>query len=102
VIFVFLVLPYVVQGIMGVIVGFLGDYLIYSLNVPLIVIRKGAQCIGVLGTAVSMIMASHTSTIMRAVIWITLGQGINTLTLIGVSMSQHDIAPKYAGGVCIL
>jgi hypothetical protein len=42
-------------------------------------------------------MAAYATNIMYALLWITLGQGINTLTLIGVSVSQHDIAPKYAG-----
>ena len=32
--------------------------------------------------------------------WVTLGLGLNALTLAGVSVSQLDIAPRHAGVVC--
>ncbi|ORY02223.1 MFS general substrate transporter [Basidiobolus meristosporus CBS 931.73] len=94
----FSVLPYIVQGLVGLASGFVGDYAINELEIPVITVRRVAQCVGMIGPGVFLLLAGYTaSSVAVGMIYISLALGFNSLTLIGVSISQLDIAPKFAG-----
>eukprot|EP00128_Syssomonas_multiformis_P005964 Colp12_sorted_trinity150504_noHs@24495 len=93
----FTVLPYICQGIMGVIVGWLGDFAIKK-GVRVLRVRQFAQCVGMLGPALFLVLAAYVGTTPEVgMAFITLGLTLNSLTFIGVSINQLDIAPSYAG-----
>ncbi|ORX90561.1 MFS general substrate transporter, partial [Basidiobolus meristosporus CBS 931.73] len=94
----FSVLPYIVQGLVGLASGFIGDYAIYRLGIPVVTVRRVAQCVGMLGPGVFLLLAGYTATsVTIGMVYISLALGFNSLTLIGVSISQLDIAPRFAG-----
>ncbi|CAG8475757.1 16582_t:CDS:2 [Acaulospora colombiana] len=94
----FAVLPYAIQGALGFIVGIIGDHMIYKMNFRVVIIRKSAQVIGSLSTASSLLMAVYLAkTPTQGIALITVGLGLNAFTVGGVSVSQLDIAPRYAG-----
>ncbi|RIB24071.1 major facilitator superfamily domain-containing protein [Gigaspora rosea] len=94
------VLPYVSQGIMGLLVGIIGDYLVNKLNVRVITVRRGAQIIGSFGTSIFLLFAAYLATTpIEGILLITIGNSLGAFLFIGVHMSQLDIAPKYAGAI---
>ncbi|CAI2169632.1 3149_t:CDS:2 [Funneliformis geosporum] len=94
----FAVIPYAVQGAMGFVVGTIGDHMIHKVKFRVITIRRIAQSIGSFGVAIFLLLAAYfASTPFEGIILITIGMGLNTFTLAGVSVNQFDIAPKYAG-----
>eukprot|EP00887_Chlorella_sp_A99_P007577 scaffold28.g7577.t1 len=97
----FTLLPYVVQGSVGTASGVLADKLI-ARGWPVRRVRRTLQTVGMLGPAACMVAAASPLTDGSpgaASAWITMGLGLNALTLAGVSVSQLDIAPKHAGVV---
>ncbi|CAG8440463.1 5083_t:CDS:2 [Ambispora leptoticha] len=96
----FAVLPYIVQGVTGCFVGVIGDFAINKIGLRIITLRRFAQLIGSMGMAVFMLLATfQATTIAQGVFYIACGMGLNTFTLVGVVMSQLDIAPRYAGTI---
>ncbi|CAG8574357.1 12811_t:CDS:2 [Funneliformis mosseae] len=94
----FAVIPYAVQGVMGFVVGTIGDHMIHKVKFRVITIRRIAQSIGSFGVATFLLLAAYcASSPFEGIILITIGMGLNTFTLAGVSVNQFDIAPKYAG-----
>ncbi|CAG8505925.1 9576_t:CDS:2 [Cetraspora pellucida] len=91
-------LPYAVQGITGLFVGIFADYMIYKMKIRVINVRRTAQLIGSFGVAIFLLLAVYlASTPLQGIILITIGLGLNSFTIAGVSVSQLDIAPRYAG-----
>jgi ACS family sodium-dependent inorganic phosphate cotransporter len=65
-------------------------------------VRRVLQSVGMLGPAACMVAAASPLTDgnpSAASAWITVGLGLNALTLGAVSVSHLDIAPKHAGVV---
>ncbi|RIB18382.1 major facilitator superfamily domain-containing protein [Gigaspora rosea] len=94
----FSVVPYVLQGTMGFVVGIIGDYLVNKLNIRVITVRRGAQIIEILGKTIFLLFAVYLATTpIEGIILITIGYTLGSFTCIGVQMSQLDIAPKFAG-----
>lgn len=92
------IIPYCVQFTVGLAVGFVADWMVYRLKVPLVVIRKGSQTIALLGAAFFMLMAGFVATnITQGVIFITLALGVNSLSNVGLSVAHFDINPEFAG-----
>lgn len=92
------IIPYCVQFSVGLMVGFVADWMVYRLKVPLVWIRKGSQTIALLGAAFFMLMAGFVaSNITQGVIFITLALGINSLSNVGLSVAHFDINPEFAG-----
>lgn len=92
------IVPYCVQFSVGLIVGFVADWMVYRLKVPLVWIRKGSQTIALLGAAFFMLMAGFVaSNIVQGVVFITLALGINSLSNVGLSVAHFDINPEFAG-----
>lgn len=63
-------------------------------------VRRVLQTVGMLGPAACMLVAASPLTDGdpgAASAWITVGLGLNALTLGAVSVSHLDIAPKHAG-----
>jgi len=63
-------------------------------------VRRVVQTVGMLGPAACMVAAASPLTDgnpTAASAWVTLGLGLNALTLAGVSVSHLDVAPKNAG-----
>lgn len=81
--------------------GIAADYLL-ARGWPIKRVRRVLQTVGMLGPAACMVAAASPLTEgdpAAASAWITLGLGLNALTLAGVSVSHLDIAPKHAGVV---
>ncbi|CAB4422379.1 unnamed protein product [Rhizophagus irregularis] len=94
----FTVLPYIAQGVSGFFVGILADYVINRLKVRVIIVRRIAQIIGSCGIAIFLLLATHVAkTPLQGIILITIGNGLNSFTLAGLTVSQLDIAPRYSG-----
>lgn len=65
-------------------------------------VRRVLQTVGMLGPAACMLVAASPLTdgdAGAASAWVTVGLGLNALTLAGVSVSHLDVAPKNAGVV---
>ncbi len=81
--------------------GLLADKLLQR-GWPVKRVRRVLQTIGMLGPAACMLVAASPLTDGdpgAASAWVTVGLGLNALTLAGVSVSHLDIAPKNAGVV---
>ena len=98
------VLPNLIQGLAGIAVGFFGDYLTSKRAIRVSVVRTGAQMVGMLGPALFFALLGYTQNlnVWVADVLVTLALGTNVATLIGVSCSQLDIAPAYAGTIFAL
>ena len=98
------IFPNLLQGVGGVFMGFAGDYLIHQRKLPTAQVRLGAQMLGMLGPAVFFGLLGYVGdkSLALAEVLVILALGTSTATLIGVSCSQLDIAPKYAGTVFAL
>ncbi|KAG9291990.1 hypothetical protein G9A89_017889 [Geosiphon pyriformis] len=87
----------------GFLSGIVGDYALHRLGIRVIVIRRLAQILGSYGTAIGLLLAAfQATTIGQGVFYVTCGMGANAITLIGVQISQLDIAPRYAGAIFAL
>lgn len=97
------IMPNMVQGLGGIAMGFIGDYFIKQ-GLSTGRLRMGAQTIGMMGPALFFALLGYIgdSSLIGAEFLATTALGLNTATLIGVSCSQLDIAPKYAGTVFAL
>ncbi len=92
------ILPYIVQFTVGLIVGFVADWLVNVKRVPLVYIRKGSQTIALLGSAVFLLLAGFVATnIVQGITFITCALGINSLSNVGLSVAHFDINTEYAG-----
>lgn len=92
------IIPYCVQFSVGLAVGFVADWMVYKLKVPLVYIRKGSQTIALLGAAFFMLLAGFVATnIVQGVVFITLALGVNSLSNVGLSVAHFDINPEFAG-----
>jgi len=86
------------RGISGFLVGILADYIIYRLKVRVIIVRRTAQIIGDCGIAIFLLLATYVAkTPLQGIIFITIGTGLNSFALAGLTVSQLDIAPRYSG-----
>jgi hypothetical protein len=82
-------------------VGFIGDFLIEKKQYTTYHVRLFAQLIGMWGPALFFGLLGfigHTNVILAEILC-TVGMGLSCATLIGVSCSQLDISPRYAGTV---
>lgn len=96
----YLVVPYVVQGITGNLTGLLSDLLIYRYRYSVLTVRRFMQCTGMLLMALfTMLAAVAVSSITEGMICLTLAMGVFNMTLAGVSVNHLDIAPRYASVV---
>nr|CAG8473106.1 9731_t:CDS:10 [Entrophospora candida] len=77
----FAVLPDIIQAIMGLIAGIVGDFMIHRMNFRIRTVRRIAQSIG--GFATNPI---------EGLIVIGVGLGLRTFVLIGSSISQFDVS----------
>lgn len=92
------IVPYCVQFSVGLAVGFVADWMVYRLKVPLVWIRKGSQTIALLGAAFFMLLAGFLAkNITQGVIFVTLALGVNSLSNVGLSVAHFDINPEFAG-----
>lgn len=92
-------LPFLVQGAVGAASGILADNLLRR-GWPVKRVRRTLQTVGMLGPAACMLAAASPLTDgnpTAASAWVTVGLGLNALTLAGVSVSHLDVAPKNAG-----
>lgn len=93
-------LPYLVQGAVGMLAGMLADRLILT-GWGVKPTRVLLQVVGMLGPAVCLLLAVTplvgASQPGLASVLITMGLGLSALTLGGVSASHLDIAPSNAG-----
>lgn len=90
--------PYIVQACMGLIAGFVADWLVNKRGVPLVYIRKGSQSIALLGAAFFLLMAGFVAkNIVQGIIFITCALGLNALSTVGMSVAHFDINTEFAG-----
>ena len=92
------IVPYCAQFTIGLAVGFVADWMVYRLHVPLVWIRKGSQTIALLGAAFFMLLAGFAAAnTTQGVIFITCALGVNSLSNVGLSVAHFDINPEFAG-----
>ncbi|CAJ0759180.1 16936_t:CDS:10, partial [Entrophospora sp. SA101] len=84
----FAVLPDIIQAIMGLIAGIVGDFMIHRMNFRIRTVRRIAQSIG--GFATNPI---------EGLIVIGVGLGLRTFVLIGSSISQFDVSVLMSASV---
>merc|ERR1711963_829095 len=87
------------QGLVGVCIGLIADYLITKQNINSVRLRAVLQISGMVLPAVLLLtlVLAHPTELWVANMLLTLALATNALTLAGVSAYQLDIAPKYAG-----
>ena len=95
------VLPYGVQGIVGLGLGLLGDYIIRRQLINKAWLRSGSQTVAMLGAASLLVALFYTvnskSASIQAVGFITGAMALNAFSVIGSGMNHFDLAPRYAG-----
>lgn len=92
------IVPYCVQFSVGLMVGFVADWLVFKCKVPLVYIRKGSQVVAMLGASLFMLLAGFAATnITQGVIFITCALGFSSISNVGVSVAHFDINPQFAG-----
>eukprot|EP00276_Gloeochaete_wittrockiana_P004680 CAMPEP_0184660670 /NCGR_PEP_ID=MMETSP0308-20130426/34685_1 /TAXON_ID=38269 /ORGANISM="Gloeochaete witrockiana, Strain SAG 46.84" /LENGTH=517 /DNA_ID=CAMNT_0027101399 /DNA_START=246 /DNA_END=1799 /DNA_ORIENTATION=- len=93
----FTLLPYAVQGGVGLASGVVADALIAK-GMTVLSVRRLMQIVGMLGPATFMLVAAYASrTAEEGTIYITCALALSSLTLAGVSVNHLDIAPRHAG-----
>jgi MFS family permease len=94
------VLPYLVQGLFGMVSGWIGDKLITK-GLSVEASRKILQIAGLLIPAIffTVLAFGRITNQFLGVALVSLALGSGTLTLAGVSVNHLDIAPKYSGVV---
>ncbi|EKX38160.1 hypothetical protein GUITHDRAFT_158528 [Guillardia theta CCMP2712] len=95
----FTVLPYLLQGGVGLVSGVIADSLI-SKGIRVKVVRQAMQGIGMLGPGLLLCFAagSHSAQVQQeATLFLAGGLGLSALTLGGVSANHLDIAKKNSG-----
>jgi cyanate permease len=94
----FVIAPYVVQGLVGVLIGFVADYLVLHRRWSLLAVRQMAQGIGMFGPAIALFVAGYgVDSALGGMITMTVAMGLSSCTVVGHSLLQHDIAPQWAG-----
>jgi len=102
----FTVLPYFIQGIVGVGSGLFADALIRERRVSVLFARRAFQAAGMVGPAACLCAAAWlggasgldaASKTHHAAFFVDLGLALSALTLAGVSVSHLDVAPRHAG-----
>ncbi|KAL6768092.1 PHT4H [Auxenochlorella protothecoides x Auxenochlorella symbiontica] len=92
----FAVLPYAVQGCVGLAAGAAADRLL-ARGWATASVRRGAQAAGMLGPAACILAAAACRGPGAAAAWITLGAAAGALAAAGAGANHLDVAPKHAG-----
>ena len=95
----FTVLPYFIQGVVGVGSGIWADGLVRQGKYTVKFIRRAFQTVGMVGPAACLLFASSlgADNATAAAFFVDLGLALSALTLAGVSVSHLDVAPRHAG-----
>lgn len=103
----FTVLPYFIQGVLGVGSGLWADALIREGKCSVKLVRRVFQTVGMVGPAVCMLAAAALggaagggaaeADVFAAAAAVDVGLALSALTLAGVSVSHLDVAPRHAG-----
>jgi len=100
----FTVLPYFIQGIVGVGSGVVADQWLREGKFSTKFIRRAFQTVGMVGPAVCLAGAAvlggagaTDANIFAAAVLVDVGLALSALTLAGVSVSHLDVAPRHAG-----
>ena len=104
----FTVLPYFIQGVVGVASGVCADALVAEKKASTLFVRRAFQAAGMVGPAVCLLAAAWLgrggldgriadTNVIAAAACVDVGLALSALTLAGVSVSHLDVAPKHAG-----
>ena len=99
----FTVLPYFIQGVVGVGSGIWADNLRSEGKYSVKTIRRAFQTVGMVGPALCLLAAAYigggggNASPLTAAIFVDVGLALSALTLAGVSISHLDVAPRHAG-----
>jgi ACS family sodium-dependent inorganic phosphate cotransporter len=104
----FTVLPYFIQGVVGVASGVCADALVEKNIASTLFVRRAFQAFGMVGPAVCLLAAAWLghggvdgrvadANVLGAAVCVDVGLALSALTLAGVSVSHLDVAPKHAG-----
>lgn len=96
------VLPYALQGIVGFLVGFLGDYALRHKLIGKRILRGSAQSVSMLGAAGLLIallvtINNRSADRYQAVAMISAAMALNAFGAAGNSVNHFDLAPRFAG-----
>ncbi|KAM4694029.1 sialin isoform 2-T2 [Discoglossus pictus] len=91
-------LPYFGCWLCIVTTGLLADYLIETVHVSTVAVRKIFTAIGMIGPAIFLLAAGYTGcNYTLAVVFLTLSTTLGGFSVSGFSINHLDIAPSYAG-----
>jgi MFS transporter, ACS family, solute carrier family 17 (sodium-dependent inorganic phosphate cotransporter), other len=100
----FTVLPYFIQGIVGVASGIVADRWLREGRFDVKFIRRAFQTAGMVGPAACLTGAAilggagaTETNVFAAAVLVDVGLALSALTLAGVSVSHLDVAPRHAG-----
>lgn len=100
----FTVLPYFIQGIVGVGSGVVADQWLREGKFSTKFIRRAFQTVGMVGPAVCLAGAAvlggagaTDANVFATAVLVDVGLALSALTLAGVSVSHLDVAPRHAG-----
>ena len=104
----FTVLPYFIQGVVGVASGVWADAIVEKKMASTLFVRRAFQAAGMVGPAVCLLAAAWLgrggldgrvadANVLGAAACVDVGLALSALTLAGVSVSHLDVAPKHAG-----
>ena len=104
----FTVLPYFIQGVVGVGSGLWADALIREGKCSVKFVRRVFQTVGMVGPAACLLAAAALgggatgggvaeADVFAAAAAVDVGLALSALTLAGVSVSHLDVAPRHAG-----
>ncbi|KAF8959666.1 N(alpha)-acetyltransferase 20, NatB catalytic subunit [Entomortierella lignicola] len=87
------VLPSAMQGIVGLMAGYIGDKAVQDWNWTTLAVRRTSQSVGSLGLGVFLLCAViFAPTAAAAMVLITIGMALNGLTMTGASAYQYNIS----------
>lgn len=90
-------LPYFLMFLASNLGGWLGDYLITSLSIPVAFGRKIVNTFGFLTSALGLFFMSRAGSLNQGLFWTTMTMGSLGFSRGGFSVNHMDIAPRFAG-----
>jgi len=88
--------PWLTSFLMMNVAGWIADTLIKR-GLPVILVRKLMQTIGLLGTAIFLLLASQADTVLLAMLTLSGAVGLLAFSYSGFGPNALEIAPRYSG-----
>jgi ACS family sodium-dependent inorganic phosphate cotransporter len=92
------VLPFVMQGVIGMAAGLCGDRVLLGSNAQKKKrFRLAAQAIAMLGATAALLLLLVANSRAKSVALVTAAMALNALSTVGIGVNHFDLAPRHAG-----